>query len=605
MIARKNKEDVKIIRKCKGYVYRSGNPKDDCGHKCHMDTDFCKTHQYMNDYTEEQFNKMTYKCSPSCGKKAWRYYDGLCDTCDAKQCKINRYLGHTDYRCKFKHMKGEEFCRHHIKMKNYTEYMFKNLRHCEGGKHYGYIEINKATGKLYKKCIHCNDHARKQAQKRRKNVVYCEYDGCTNKQKKGKYCMLHYERETRIDNANKLGKKLCIGHIRGCRNMLEMDDYQSCEDCRRKERIYDTNQRYSIKLDNIYKRQQNEKLTCVVCIKCHDIDMFITRQGVSDVCQNCRDKNLEYENQRNRNYIKDNYLKWESYRKGAAKRVLHFELSYNMFEQLVNTNCYYCGIKPEITFDDNGSKYSNIGIDRINNELGYVVGNVCSCCTMCNMMKHNLSYDDFIACCTNIKNNIGCMHYSYGGYHHASFRAKRYRATKRGIKFKINEKKYNEIIRHKCYYCGNNNNSITRDIGIDRYYPCEDYSNKSLLVACCYRCNIMKKNYDANAFNNKIKQIVSHTNEKDSLKIYLDKQVKQFGYQYYNYEYEYEYYEDSDEDSDSYENDIIYNEIDEYDYCENSKDNSDSYENNDIHNVIDKYKYEYQYEYESEYESSE
>jgi hypothetical protein len=37
------------------------------------------------------------------------------------------------------------------------------------------------------------------------------------------------------------------------------------------------------------------------------------------------------------------------------------------------------------------------GIDRVDSSMGYVAGNVVPCCSTCNRMKLDHSYDDFIA----------------------------------------------------------------------------------------------------------------------------------------------------------------------------------------------------------------
>lgn len=70
---------------------------------------------------------------------------------------------------------------------------------------------------------------------------------------------------------------------------------------------------------------------------------------------------------------------------GATSRGLDFNLSIEYFNTLINGLCEYCG---------EGSGY--IGIDRIDNDKGYIEGNVCSCCTLCNMMKKTLTKNQFI-----------------------------------------------------------------------------------------------------------------------------------------------------------------------------------------------------------------
>ena len=74
------------------------------------------------------------------------------------------------------------------------------------------------------------------------------------------------------------------------------------------------------------------------------------------------------------------------YRGGAAKRGLPFTLTLSTFSILLNNKCHYCGISPTI---------SEMGIDRKDNNIGYVASNCLSACRHCNYAKGKLSYDVF------------------------------------------------------------------------------------------------------------------------------------------------------------------------------------------------------------------
>ncbi len=68
--------------------------------------------------------------------------------------------------------------------------------------------------------------------------------------------------------------------------------------------------------------------------------------------------------------------------KGAAKtRGKLFLLSRNEYENIINKPCYYCGnrLGKSVEFAS--------GLDRLDNSVGYVIGNVVSCCTICNRIK--------------------------------------------------------------------------------------------------------------------------------------------------------------------------------------------------------------------------
>ena len=72
-----------------------------------------------------------------------------------------------------------------------------------------------------------------------------------------------------------------------------------------------------------------------------------------------------------------------SYQQSAKTRGYEFSLNSDDFENLLKENCHYCG------------KQNANGVDRKNNDIGYLINNVVACCSTCNYMKRDLSYDDF------------------------------------------------------------------------------------------------------------------------------------------------------------------------------------------------------------------
>lgn len=79
--------------------------------------------------------------------------------------------------------------------------------------------------------------------------------------------------------------------------------------------------------------------------------------------------------------------KYFDYKRAAEKRNYYFELTQDEVKELCLGECYYCGTLPNL--------YN--GIDRVDNEIGYTIDNVVSCCKICNIAKNNLSADDFLA----------------------------------------------------------------------------------------------------------------------------------------------------------------------------------------------------------------
>lgn len=87
-----------------------------------------------------------------------------------------------------------------------------------------------------------------------------------------------------------------------------------------------------------------------------------------------------------------------SYKKSARDRGYEWALTTEHFFELVRAHCAYCDIAPDSFRKPNkqvngGFWYS--GVDRVNPKLGYVEGNVVSCCWNCNRAKGSLTVDQF------------------------------------------------------------------------------------------------------------------------------------------------------------------------------------------------------------------
>jgi hypothetical protein len=88
------------------------------------------------------------------------------------------------------------------------------------------------------------------------------------------------------------------------------------------------------------------------------------------------------------------------YKKNAKKRGLVWGLSDSQFIQLTSRGCHYCGRAPSNVAYPSESSNGNFtynGIDRIDNGLGYVEGNVVTCCKTCNWAKGEQSHDEFMS----------------------------------------------------------------------------------------------------------------------------------------------------------------------------------------------------------------
>ena len=90
---------------------------------------------------------------------------------------------------------------------------------------------------------------------------------------------------------------------------------------------------------------------------------------------------------------------YSKYRSDAKRKRVIFELSLEQFRLLISEPCFCCGRR-----NTNKMQHSHIegsftynGIDRIDNTLGYIPGNVRTSCWTCNRMKRDLSEEEYVA----------------------------------------------------------------------------------------------------------------------------------------------------------------------------------------------------------------
>lgn len=93
---------------------------------------------------------------------------------------------------------------------------------------------------------------------------------------------------------------------------------------------------------------------------------------------------------------------YSGYRRAAGYRGHDFALSKEEFRELTKSSCYYCGAQPgqvKKATSGGGSNgdYVYTGVDRVDNDIGYVAGNVVPCCAVCNRAKHVLAQGEFIS----------------------------------------------------------------------------------------------------------------------------------------------------------------------------------------------------------------
>jgi len=98
------------------------------------------------------------------------------------------------------------------------------------------------------------------------------------------------------------------------------------------------------------------------------------------------------------------------YKQGAKDRNIDFILTDDDCTKLFKGNCAYCGAEPsqvQAAPERGYGEYIYNGIDRVDNDLGYVRGNCVSCCKMCNLAKRDVPLNLFIEWVHRVSRNIG------------------------------------------------------------------------------------------------------------------------------------------------------------------------------------------------------
>lgn len=102
---------------------------------------------------------------------------------------------------------------------------------------------------------------------------------------------------------------------------------------------------------------------------------------------------------------------YADYRKKAEYRGYNFELTFEEVKKLIHNPCFYCGILATNIKSTSRTLGINVnlaynGIDRIDNNKGYISSNVTSCCKICNQAKHQMTQEFFYDWVKRISKNL-------------------------------------------------------------------------------------------------------------------------------------------------------------------------------------------------------
>lgn len=100
--------------------------------------------------------------------------------------------------------------------------------------------------------------------------------------------------------------------------------------------------------------------------------------------------------------IRNRYF--DEYSRNTRLKKHGFHLSFDQFNKLISSDCFYCGQAPQESKSSRwrrsehkkqpSLKYN--GIDRVDSSIGYTIENTVPACSMCNIMKNIYSQEDFL-----------------------------------------------------------------------------------------------------------------------------------------------------------------------------------------------------------------
>ena len=142
-----------------------------------------------------------------------------------------------------------------------------------------------------------------------------------------------------------------------------------------------------------------------VCGKKKQVRGEALKKGISKSC-GCQTIGLLSKARSKPNNHRTRNTMYHNYRRAAVRRGYAFEITFDEFSSLISQDCAYCGQPPSTLFHDDyavkatkfyapGEFYYN-GVDRVDNAIGYTVGNVVPCCKICNQAKHTLTVGEWL-----------------------------------------------------------------------------------------------------------------------------------------------------------------------------------------------------------------
>ena len=198
-----------------------------------------------------------------------------------------------------------------------------------------------------------------------------------------------------------------------------------------------------------------------------------------------------------------------NYRSRATARGLEFSLSREEVRKMLNGSCAYCGERAS-------------GIDRVNNDFGYITTNVVGACIACNRAKYKHSREEFLqrvsqilAYQANPSTTVTTESAQDAITAQGCWLNYRYSARKDKRVFELSLEEFFTLTKRPCYYCGEPPSSTFANgyvyNGLDRVTNSDGYTLTNS-VPCCPFCNRAKGQFSPSLFLDWAKRVAQTTN---------------------------------------------------------------------------------------------
>ena len=501
-----------------------------CGEQIDEDNEYCEQHSYFKDYTEEMFENLI-KCI-RCANMHFKTNLSQCPKCtddskikNAKASSKKIHCSGIDRnrnQCREKVLHQGDFCSKHKYLKDYTEHMMKNLKLCSTCHKCFYSET-------FNTCEICRKERPKMNKERRAELPKCQIDYCNNIASESGYCGKHYDtkKEQTLKIKETLQKENPEHHIcsnRDCHNLIPNNDSKkTCNECRERDKKL-SNERRNQRIK--YNQKHPNDMICVKCNKKIGIGFEYEKGYRSQKCEVCFKKQQEIEINRPERVERseekkkdiDEHIRYYKKRVYDTKGRITWgeDMTYKLCKQLMTGQCYYCGEK----FEDNGYL---LGIDRVDNTIGYCESNCVTCCTTCNYMKGIHTQQDFIKMCQHILcynriiDNYDFYPELFSGRTDICSFGKYINGINGHHIFELTRDEFYTLRKTACYICGRLNID-TRINSIDRLCSEIPYVLANC-NSCCKTCNYLKRESNIGSFFAQLIKIADYTIDKNVLKV--------------------------------------------------------------------------------------